>query len=50
MQSALTGCAGVKFAPKILRRAICNAVLPALELSVPLTADVGTGPNWAEAH
>ena len=27
-----------------------NACLPALELSVPLTADAGVGDNWAEAH
>jgi DNA polymerase-1 len=27
-----------------------NACAPAVELSVPLTADAGTGVNWAEAH
>ena len=27
-----------------------NACAPVLELSVPLVADAGTGPNWAEAH
>ncbi|MFQ5775731.1 MAG: DNA polymerase I, partial [Kiloniellaceae bacterium] len=27
-----------------------NASRPVVELSVPLTADVGIGPNWAEAH
>jgi DNA polymerase-1 len=27
-----------------------GAALPALELSVPLVADIGVGDNWAQAH
>jgi DNA polymerase I-like protein with 3'-5' exonuclease and polymerase domains len=26
------------------------AALPAVEISVPLAAEVGSGLNWAEAH
>ncbi|GAB4375317.1 MAG: DNA polymerase I [Kiloniellaceae bacterium] len=34
----------------LVREVMENACLPAVELSVPLTADAGTGANWAEAH
>ena len=27
-----------------------NASAPARNITVPLTVDVGTGPNWDEAH
>jgi DNA polymerase-1 len=35
---------------EVVRHVMENACAPTLELTVPLTADVGTGPNWAEAH
>jgi DNA polymerase-1 len=34
----------------LLREVMENACAPAVELSVPLVADAGTGANWAEAH
>ncbi|WP_193366610.1 DNA polymerase I [Pelagibius marinus] len=34
----------------LVREVMENACAPAVELSVPLTADAGTGANWAEAH
>ncbi|NIA68034.1 DNA polymerase I [Pelagibius litoralis] len=34
----------------VVREVMENACAPALELSVPLVADAGTGANWAEAH
>jgi DNA polymerase I len=34
----------------LVREVMENACHPAVELSVPLTADAGTGANWAEAH
>jgi DNA polymerase-1 len=34
----------------LVKEVMENACAPALELSVPLTADAGTGPNWAKAH
>ncbi len=34
----------------IVKAVMENACAPVLELSVPLVADTGTGPNWAEAH
>ena len=33
-----------------MRRIGQGAALPALELSVPLVADIGVGDNWAQAH
>ncbi|MCH8188895.1 MAG: DNA polymerase I, partial [Proteobacteria bacterium] len=34
----------------VVRHVMENACAPVLELSVPLVADAGHGPNWAEAH
>ncbi len=34
----------------LVREVMENACVPAVELSVPLVADAGTGANWAEAH
>ena len=34
----------------VVKRVMEAAPLPARELIVPLTVDVGTGPNWDEAH
>jgi len=33
-----------------VRKVMEAAALPALELSVPIVADIGVGDNWAEAH
>jgi DNA polymerase-1 len=35
---------------RVARAVMESAHLPAREISVPLIADAGTGPNWAEAH
>jgi len=35
---------------KVVKKVMEGAALPALDLSVPLIADVGIGRNWAEAH
>ena len=35
---------------QIVREVMESAALPAVQISVPLIADVGTGSNWAEAH
>jgi DNA polymerase-1 len=34
----------------LVKKVMEGATLPALELSVPLIADIGIGANWAEAH
>ena len=34
----------------VVKAVMETACAPVLELSVPLTADAGSGPNWAEAH
>ncbi len=34
----------------VVKRVMETACAPVVELSVPLTAEVGIGPNWAEAH
>ena len=34
----------------VVRQVMESACAPVLELSIPLVADIGTGPNWAEAH
>ncbi len=34
----------------VVKAVMENACAPAVELSVPLVADAGHGPNWAEAH
>ena len=39
-----------KMAPKKLRTVMESAAGPALELSVPLGVEVGTGANWGAAH
>ena len=33
-----------------IKQVMESATLPALELSIPLTVDVGHGPSWDEAH
>jgi DNA polymerase I len=35
---------------QVVRKVMEGAALPALELSVPLVADIGVGDNWAQAH
>ena len=35
---------------EVVKAVMENACAPVLELSVPLVADAGSGPNWAEAH
>ena len=35
---------------KLVREVMEGAPLPAVELSVPIIAEVGIGPNWADAH
>ncbi len=35
---------------ELVRAVMENACAPAIELSVPLVADAGTGADWAEAH
>nr|WP_238322571.1 DNA polymerase I [Kordiimonas gwangyangensis] len=34
----------------VIKETMENAALPALEISVPLDVDCGTGKNWQEAH
>lgn len=34
----------------VIREVMADAAMPALELSVPLVVDCGTGANWDEAH
>ncbi len=40
----------LKKTTEVVKAVMENACAPVLELSVPLVADAGTGPNWAEAH
>jgi DNA polymerase-1 len=40
----------VDAASGIIRTVMASAAGPALELSVPLGVEVGTGPNWGAAH
>ena len=42
--------AEVEKTTKVVKAVMEQACDPVLELSVPLVADTGTGPNWAEAH
>jgi DNA polymerase-1 len=42
--------AEVEATADVVKRIMEAAPLPARELAVPLTVDVGTGPNWDEAH
>jgi DNA polymerase-1 len=34
----------------LVRQVMEDAPYPAVEISVPLVADAGTGSSWAEAH
>jgi DNA polymerase-1 len=42
--------AEVEATAALVKTVMEGATLPALELSVPLIADIGIGANWAEAH
>ncbi len=42
--------AEVEATSRLVREVMENAALPAVELSVPLVAEAGTGRSWAEAH
>jgi len=42
--------AEVKKTAEVVREVMEKAPLPAVELSVPVVAEVGIGPNWADAH
>ena len=35
---------------EVVKKVMESATLPKLQLSVPLTVDVGQGQSWAEAH
>jgi DNA polymerase-1 len=37
-------------AADIIRKVMAEAAEPAIRLTVPLGVDIGTGPNWGEAH
>ncbi len=40
----------VEAATPIIRQVMAEAALPAVELTVPLGIDIGTGPSWDAAH
>mgnify|MGYP000403892340 CR=1 FL=1 len=40
----------LKDTSQVIRQVMESATLPALQLSVPLTVDVGHGPSWDDAH
>ena len=42
--------AEVAAATQVIRRVMETAAGPALQLSVPLGVEIGTGPNWGAAH
>jgi DNA polymerase I len=42
--------AEVEATSALVKKVMEGAAGPALDLSVPLVADVGVGENWAEAH
>ena len=42
--------AEVEATGQAVRKVMEAAALPALDLSVPIVADIGVGDNWAEAH
>ena len=42
--------ADVAAASPIIERVMADAALPAVELSVPLGIEIGTGPSWDAAH
>jgi len=35
---------------KVIKQVMESATLPALQLSIPLTVEVGHGPSWDDAH
>jgi DNA polymerase-1 len=35
---------------QVIKQVMESATLPALQLSIPLTVDVGHGPSWDDAH
>jgi len=35
---------------QIIKQVMESATLPALQLSIPLTVEVGHGPSWDDAH
>ena len=41
---------GEELASAVVRQVMEGAAAPAVQLSVPLVADAGTGATWAEAH
>jgi DNA polymerase-1 len=40
----------VPAASAVIERVMAEAALPAVELDVPLGIEIGTGPNWDQAH
>lgn len=40
----------VAAASEVIRDVMANAALPAVELSVPLGVEIGTGASWGAAH
>ena len=42
--------ARVEAATPIIRQVMAEAALPAVELSVPLGVEIGTGLSWDAAH
>lgn len=40
----------VELAKAVVRRVMESATEPAFKLTVPLGVEIGTGPNWGEAH
>ena len=40
----------VEAATPVIRQVMAEAALPAVELSVPLGVDIGTGMSWDAAH
>ena len=42
--------AAVDQTAEVVKAVMESACLPALQLSVPLTVDVGQGQSWGEAH
>ena len=35
---------------QVIKKVMETATFPALQLSIPLTVDIGQGPSWDEAH
>jgi DNA polymerase-1 len=40
----------VSAASEVIRAVMAGAAAPAVELSVPLGVEIGTGPSWGAAH